>query len=173
MYKVNAKPIVWTIRYSSSDSTEYLSDCGDYSVTIYPRGNLYGKCYLSHGHNSCVLIGAFECKEAAFLCAQEDKRKRALEKLEIEGVFWRSRETAPTNTRVWVLFRSDLETICPDRPDIQMWNGVQCSAILVPEFGGNWSLCTPVRDGLFAAEWVAAWRPLPDSEIEQTTGTKS
>lgn len=84
---------------------------------------------------------------------------------------WQKIETAPKDlTPIWAALHPDIfPRLCPDRPDLVRWNGIQVPLRHpgVYEKDGRswdhgWNIAAPVGNGGFPDEWIAGWMPLPD-----------
>lgn len=67
---------------------------------------------------------------------------------------------------IWAIMRSDIyPTLCPGRPDLERWNGVQVplrhTGITEDGFDIGWAIAAPVGNGGFPDEWIAGWMPMP------------
>ena len=84
---------------------------------------------------------------------------------------WQPIESAPKDgTTIWAVFRTDIyPTLCPKRPDLEIWNGVQVPlrdpGVYTDDDGRvwdlGWNIAAPVGNGGFPDEWIAGCMPLP------------
>lgn len=88
---------------------------------------------------------------------------------------WMPIETAKKNrTKIWAAFHPDIyPRICPERPDLERWNGVQVPlhhpGVSEDGFDIGWNVAAPVGHGGFPDKWIAGWKPLPDPPGEETS----
>ena len=87
---------------------------------------------------------------------------------------WKPISEAPKDrSTIWAAFHLDLyPEICPDREDLERWNGVQVPlrhpGLADDGFDMGWGIAAPVGHGGFPDSWIAGWMPLPPApEIDQ------
>ena len=88
---------------------------------------------------------------------------------------WLPIETAEKNGSViWAALHPDIfPTICPERPDLERWNGLQIclrhTGLCDDGFDIGWGVAAPVGHGGFPDKWIAGWQPLPDPPTDQSS----
>lgn len=122
---------------------------------------LEAKCCGGIAHT--IYVKALAAAPNALTAAEERAAETlALLNAEIAKHQWKPIEEAPKDgTIIWAKFRNDIyQTICPDRKDLERWNGVQ-----VPlKFDGMyWGVAAPVGMGGFPDEWIEGWVNTPEA----------
>lgn len=103
--------------------------------------------------------------------------ERAAETLTLLNAEISKRQWQPINTArkdgavIWGRLRSDIyPNMCPDRNDLERWNGVQVPlrhhGLEEDGFDIGWSVAAPVGCGGFPDCWIEGWMPMPEPPKE-------